>query len=95
MNRPPRSRREGVIRRPMLLLRAWLFLGLIAATLQMGAFFLVLIQAGWHPARWRLARRKLSSATAAGRSALLARPAVMVSWKGWKTTEFLATEVSR
>jgi magnesium-transporting ATPase (P-type) len=34
MNRPPRSRREGVIRRPMLL-RAWLFLGLIAATLQM------------------------------------------------------------
>jgi len=48
MNRPPRSRREGVIRRPMLM-QAWLFLGLIAATLQMGAFFLVLIQAGWHP----------------------------------------------
>jgi calcium-translocating P-type ATPase len=48
MNRPPRLRREGVIRRPMLL-RAWLFLGLIAATLQMGAFFLVLTQAGWHP----------------------------------------------
>jgi magnesium-transporting ATPase (P-type) len=48
MNRPPRPRREGVIRRPMLL-RAWLFLGLIAAILQMAAFFLVLIQAGWHP----------------------------------------------
>ena len=48
MNRPPRPRREGVITRPMLL-RAWLFLGLIAATLQMGAFFLVLTQAGWHP----------------------------------------------
>jgi calcium-translocating P-type ATPase len=48
MNRPPRPRREGVIRRPMLL-RAWLFLGLIAAVLQMGAFFLVLVQAGWHP----------------------------------------------
>jgi calcium-translocating P-type ATPase len=48
MNRPPRPRREGVIRPPMLL-RAWLFLGLIAAILQMGAFFLVLTRAGWHP----------------------------------------------
>jgi len=48
MNRPPRPRREGVITRGMLL-RAWLFLGLIAAILQMGAFFLVLIQAGWNP----------------------------------------------
>jgi calcium-translocating P-type ATPase len=48
MNRPPRPRHEGVIR-PAMLLRAWLFLGLIAAALQMGAFFFVLIQAGWHP----------------------------------------------
>jgi calcium-translocating P-type ATPase len=48
MNRPPRPHREGVITRAMLL-RAWLFLGLIAAILQMGAFFLVLTQAGWHP----------------------------------------------
>ncbi len=48
MNRPPRPRSEGVIRRPMLL-RAWLFLDLIAATLQMAAFFLVLTRAGWHP----------------------------------------------
>jgi magnesium-transporting ATPase (P-type) len=48
MNRPPRPRSEGVITRAMLL-RAWLFLGLIAAMLQMAAFFLVLIQAGWHP----------------------------------------------
>ena len=32
-----------------MLLRAWLFLGLIAAILQMGAFFFVLTQAGWHP----------------------------------------------
>jgi calcium-translocating P-type ATPase len=47
MNRSPRSRREGVIRRSMLL-RAWLFLGLIAAVLQMGAYFLVLTLAGWH-----------------------------------------------
>ena len=48
MNRPPRPRSQGVITRAMLL-RAWLFLGLIAAILQMGAFFLVLTQAGWHP----------------------------------------------
>jgi calcium-translocating P-type ATPase len=48
MNRPPRPPGQGVIRRAMLL-RAWLFLGLIAACLQMGAFFYVLIRAGWHP----------------------------------------------
>jgi len=48
MNRPPRPRSQGVITRAMLL-RAWLFLGLIAAILQMGAFFLVLTRAGWHP----------------------------------------------
>jgi len=48
MARPPRRRSEGVIRPPMLL-RAWLFLGLIAAALQMGAFFYVLTSAGWHP----------------------------------------------
>jgi magnesium-transporting ATPase (P-type) len=48
MNRPPRPPGEGVIRRAMLL-RAWLFLGLIAACLQMGAFFYVLLRAGWHP----------------------------------------------
>jgi calcium-translocating P-type ATPase len=48
MNRPPRPSGEGIIRRPMLL-RAWLFLGLIAACLQMGAFFYVLLRAGWHP----------------------------------------------
>ena len=48
MNRPPRPAGEGVIRRAMLL-RAWLFLGLIAACLQMGAFFYVLLRAGWHP----------------------------------------------
>ena len=34
MSRPPRPLREGVIR-PSMLLRAWLFLGLIAAALQM------------------------------------------------------------
>jgi len=61
MSRPPRTRREGVIRRPMLL-RAWLFLGLIAAVLQMGAFFRVLTQAGWH-----LAGGSIPEPAAAGR----------------------------
>jgi len=48
MNRPPRSRREGVIRGGMLV-RAWLFLGVIAASLAMGGFFYVLMRAGWSP----------------------------------------------
>ncbi|MFJ3175303.1 cation-translocating P-type ATPase [Streptomyces roseus] len=48
MGRPPRPRSEGVIRGSMLL-RAWLFLGVICAALQMAGFFAVLIHAGWHP----------------------------------------------
>lgn len=48
MARPPRPRKEGVIRGPMLA-RAWLFLGAIVAALQMGGFFYVLLKAGWHP----------------------------------------------
>ena len=48
MGRPPRSRGDGIITRSMLL-RAWLFLGLIAAALEMGAYFYVLLRAGWHP----------------------------------------------
>ncbi len=47
MQRPPRPRSEGVIRPPMLL-RAWLFLGLICAGLQMAGFFFVMLQGGWH-----------------------------------------------
>ncbi|MEU2254973.1 cation-transporting P-type ATPase [Nocardia xishanensis] len=47
MRRPPRKRSESVIRTPMLL-RAWLFLGVIAAILAMTGFFFVLIQGGWH-----------------------------------------------
>jgi magnesium-transporting ATPase (P-type) len=46
MHRPPRPRSEGVIRRPMLI-RAWLFLGLIVAGLSLAGFFYVLTQAGW------------------------------------------------
>lgn len=48
MQRGPRRRSEGLIQRSMLL-RAWLFLGLIAAALEMAAFFYVLLRAGWSP----------------------------------------------
>jgi magnesium-transporting ATPase (P-type) len=48
MERPPRPRNEGVIR-PGMLVRAWLFLGLITAALAMYAYFQVLTDAGWHP----------------------------------------------
>jgi magnesium-transporting ATPase (P-type) len=48
MQRPPRTRTEGIIQ-PGMLVRAWLFLGVIAAALEMAAFFFVLTRAGWHP----------------------------------------------
>ncbi len=48
MRRPPRPRSQGIVTGAMLA-RAWLFLGLIAAALQMGAYFYVLLQAGWSP----------------------------------------------
>jgi calcium-translocating P-type ATPase len=48
MDRPPRSRREGVIHRAMLT-RAWVFVGLIEAILVLGGFFFVLLRAGWQP----------------------------------------------
>jgi calcium-translocating P-type ATPase len=48
MERPPRRRTENVIQRA-LLVRAWVFLGLIEAALVLGGFFYVLLQAGWSP----------------------------------------------
>jgi len=48
MDRPPRRRTEGVIRAPMLV-RAWLFLGLMVAGLSIAGFFFVLVASGWHP----------------------------------------------
>ena len=48
MDRPPRPRAEGVIRRS-LLVRAWLFLGLIEAALVLAGFFYVLVGGGWSP----------------------------------------------
>jgi calcium-translocating P-type ATPase len=48
MQRPPRPRDEGVIRVPMLL-RAWLFLGMMVAGLAAVGYFYVLLKAGWRP----------------------------------------------
>ncbi len=48
MRKPPRPRSEGVIRGSMLL-RAWLFLGVLIAALSLGGYFYVLRSAGWHP----------------------------------------------
>ena len=48
MTQPPRRRGESVVQ-PSMLLRAWLFLGLISAGLQMTGFFYVLTKAGWSP----------------------------------------------
>jgi magnesium-transporting ATPase (P-type) len=48
MDRPPRPTDEGVIRGPMLI-RAWLFLGVLVASVSMAGFFFVLMSAGWHP----------------------------------------------
>ena len=48
MERAPRQRGEGVIGRS-LLIRAWLFLGMISAALVMAGFFYVLLRAGWSP----------------------------------------------
>jgi calcium-translocating P-type ATPase len=48
MRRKPRRRSEGIVRRSMLV-RAWLFLGAIAAALSMAAFFYVLLRSGWSP----------------------------------------------
>ena len=48
MERPPRPRSEGVIQPPMLV-RAWLFLGIMVAGLSLAGYFYVLTGAGWHP----------------------------------------------
>jgi magnesium-transporting ATPase (P-type) len=48
MERSPRPRSEGVIRRHMLY-RAWVFMGLISAALVVAGFLFVLLRAGWRP----------------------------------------------
>ncbi|MDI6715682.1 MAG: cation-transporting P-type ATPase [Actinomycetota bacterium] len=46
MERPPRKKGEGIIDRS-LLLRAYVFLGLIEAALVLAAYFVVLVSGGW------------------------------------------------
>jgi calcium-translocating P-type ATPase len=48
LDRPPRPREEGIVNRPMLT-RAWLWLGLLEASLVLAGFFAVLLAAGWSP----------------------------------------------
>ncbi|WP_225728962.1 MULTISPECIES: cation-transporting P-type ATPase [unclassified Nocardia] len=48
MRQPPRRRGESVIQGRMLV-RAWLFLGVLCAALSLAGFFFVLLHAGWHP----------------------------------------------
>ncbi|MEA2223002.1 MAG: hypothetical protein QOH83_1378 [Solirubrobacteraceae bacterium] len=48
MDQPPRPRTTGILTRAMLV-RAWLWLGLLEAVLVTGGFFFVLLRAGWSP----------------------------------------------
>ena len=48
MSRRPRRRSEGVVTGRMLL-RAWGIMGVLSGVLVLGAFFAVLLAAGWHP----------------------------------------------
>lgn len=48
MDRPPRPRTTGLLTRAMLI-RAWLWLGVLEAVLVAGGFFFVLLRAGWSP----------------------------------------------
>ncbi len=48
MDQPPRPRATGILTRAMLI-RAWLWLGLLEAVLVAGGFFFVLLRAGWSP----------------------------------------------
>ena len=48
MTRPPRAPSEGVIQ-PRMLVRAWLFLGLVSAVLVSAGFLITLVRGGWSP----------------------------------------------
>jgi len=48
MDRPPRPRTQGIIDRSMLV-RAWVWLGLLEAALVTGGFLWVMLRAGWSP----------------------------------------------
>jgi calcium-translocating P-type ATPase len=71
MHKPPRSRQERLLDWP-LLLRAYLFLGILEAAVSLSAFFFVLHSGGWH---WGESLRSQSplylQATAACLSAII------------------------
>ncbi len=48
MDQPPRSRTTGILTRAMLI-RAWLWLGMLEAALVTGGFLFVPLRAGWSP----------------------------------------------
>ncbi|MEY2513055.1 MAG: hypothetical protein QOJ89_413, partial [bacterium] len=48
MDQPPRPRTTGILTRAMLI-RAWLWLGMLEAALVTGGFLFVLLRAGWSP----------------------------------------------
>jgi calcium-translocating P-type ATPase len=48
MDQPPRPRTSGILTKAMLL-RAWLWLGILEAVLVTGGFLFVLLRAGWSP----------------------------------------------
>jgi calcium-translocating P-type ATPase len=48
MDQSPRPRTTGILTRAMLI-RAWLWMGLLEAALVVGGFFFVLLRAGWSP----------------------------------------------
>ncbi len=48
MDQSPRPRTTGILTRAMLI-RAWLWLGMLEAALVAGGFFFVLLRAGWSP----------------------------------------------
>jgi calcium-translocating P-type ATPase len=48
MDQPPRPRTTGILTRAMLI-RAWLWLGMLEAVLVTGGFLFVLLRAGWSP----------------------------------------------
>jgi magnesium-transporting ATPase (P-type) len=48
MDQSPRPRASGILTKAMLV-RAWMWLGLLEAVLVVGGFFFVLLRAGWSP----------------------------------------------
>jgi len=48
MDQRPRSRHSGILTKAMLI-RAWLWLGMLEAALVIGGFLFVLLRAGWSP----------------------------------------------